>query len=418
MTTTKTKPFLISKKLVMEAYQRVKANRGAAGVDHQSLEAFEVRLKDNLYRLWNRMSSGSYLPPPVRAVTIPKKVGGERLLGIPTVSDRIAQMVVKLMLEPSVEPYFLADSYGYRPGKSALDAVEVTRKRCWKYDWVVEFDIRGLFDAIDHTLMMRALQRHTKCPWVVLYIERWLTAQIEMPDEQLVSRTKGTPQGGVISPLLANLFMHYAFDAWMTREFPDTPWCRYADDGVIHCRTEAEALQVKEALSTRMMGCLLELHPEKTRIVYCKDGSRKGTYADVAFDFLGYTFRRRPTKNTKANTVFSNFSPAASSASLKAMRQRVRRENFRNKPIYSLEAIARYFNPILRGWIQYYGRFYRSELYAVFRHFNQTLVAWAMRKYKRFHRRRVAASRFLQCIAEQQPDLFVHWKIGMRGSFV
>jgi RNA-directed DNA polymerase len=218
-----TKPFTIPKRLVYDAWKAVKVNAGSAGVDKETIDDFEADLTNNLYRLWNRMSSGSYFPPPVKAVAIPKKNGGERILGVPTVADRVAQMVVKQVLEPNLEPIFLPDSYGYRPGKSALDAVAVTRKRCWQYDWVLEFDIKGLFDNIDHALLRKALEKHTDCEWVRLYIGRWLTAPLQRADGTLVERIKGTPQGGVVSPVLANLFLHYAFDAWMARTFPGIP---------------------------------------------------------------------------------------------------------------------------------------------------------------------------------------------------
>jgi len=270
-----TKPFNIPKQLVMQAYKLVKANAGAGGVDRQSLEDFELNLKDNLYKIWNRLSSGSYFPPPVKAVAIPKKTGGERILGVPTVGDRIAQAVVTLCFEPCVEPHFLADSYGYRPNKSALEAIGITRERCWRCDWVLEFDIRGLFDNISHGLLMKAVKKHTQCKWIILYIERWLKALMQMQDGSLKQRDWGTPQGGVISPVLSNLFMHYVFDMWMKKTYPNNPWCRYADDGLIHCRTEAEAQAMLAALKKRFEECELELHPVKTRIVYCKDGARK-----------------------------------------------------------------------------------------------------------------------------------------------
>lgn len=221
-----TTPFTISKQLVMQAYKRVKANAGAAGIDQQSLECFGKGLKNNLYKLWNRMSSGSYFPPPVKAVAIPKKTGGERILGVPTVADRIAQKVVKLTLEPEMDKHFHPDSYGYRPNKSALDAVGVTRQRCWQYDWVVEFDIKGLFDNIPHDLLMKAVRKHTDCKWSLLYIERWLKAPMQMPEGQATERTQGTPQGGVISPLLSHLFLHYVFDVWMSKRHSTLSWCR------------------------------------------------------------------------------------------------------------------------------------------------------------------------------------------------
>jgi len=412
-----TKPFVIDKWLVYEAYKAVKANAGAAGVDQQSIEDFDADLKDNLYKIWNRMSSGSYFPPPVKAVAIAKKNGGERILGIPTVADRVAQMVVKQVIEPMIEPNFLPDSYGYRPGKSALDAVGITRERCWRYDWLLEFDVKGLFDNIDHTLLQRALKKHVECEWAMLYIERWLKAPLQLADGTRVERTRGTPQGGVVSPVLANLFLHYAFDVWMKRTFPQLPWCRYADDGLVHCRTEREAQAVKQALQARFEQCGLELHPAKTKIVYCKDGSRKGKYPNTKFDFLGYTFRPRVVKNRKRNSLFVNFTPAVSTAALKTMRQTTRKLNYRNRTELSLEDISRLYNPVLRGWLEYYGRFSPSAMYPVLRHFNMTLVAWAMRKYRRLKGHKTRASLFLEGIAERQPHLFVHWQRGMVGAF-
>ncbi|MCP3685500.1 MAG: group II intron reverse transcriptase/maturase, partial [bacterium] len=236
----RTKPFEISKHIVLEAWKSVKSNKGAEGVDEVTITDFEENLKDNLYKIWNRMSSGSYYPPPVKTVSIPKKTGGERILGIPTVSDRVAQMVVKLYFEPLVEPYFHEDSYGYRPKKSAIQAIEVTRKRCWRYDWLLEFDIKGLFDNIEHDLLMKAVKHHTECKWIILYIKRWLVAPFQKEDGTLIARDKGTPQGGVISPVLANLFLHYVFDKWMDRNNAQNPFCRYADDAIVHCRTQKD----------------------------------------------------------------------------------------------------------------------------------------------------------------------------------
>src|SRR5258708_21750500 len=282
---TTDKPFSIDKKRVYQAYKAVKSNAGAAGVDGQTIEKFEADLGNNLYKLWNRMSSGSYFPPPVRAVSISKKSGGERILGVPTVADRVAQMVVKQLIEPDLDPMFLADSYGYRPRKSALEAVGVTRQRCWKYDWVLEFDIKGLFDRIDHELLLRAVRKHIVCPWALLYIERWLKAPMVMNDGTIIERSCGTPQGVVVSPILANVFLHYAFDLWMARTYPDLLWCRYADDGLVHCRNEKEALAVKAALQARLAECHLELHPSKTKIVYCFTGNRRRKYPNVSFDF-------------------------------------------------------------------------------------------------------------------------------------
>jgi RNA-directed DNA polymerase len=293
---SKAKPFSISKRVVFEAYKRVKANKGAAGVDEESIEEFERDLKGNLYKIWNRMSSGSYFPPPVRAVDISKKDGGQRRLGVPTVSDRIAQTVTKMYFEPEVEPYFHTDSYGYRPGRSAIEAVGVARKRCWHYAWVLDLDIKGFFDNIDHALMMRAVRKHTKCKWLLLYIHRWLKAPVQLEDGSLVIRGKGSPQGSVISPLLANLFLHYAFDEWMKRSYDAIPFERYADDIIVHCISEKQARFIKAMIEKRLLGCKLELHPKKTKLVYCKDDQRRGNYPEQKFDFLGYTFRPRLAK--------------------------------------------------------------------------------------------------------------------------
>ena len=400
----------------MQAFKLIKANAGAAGVDQQSIADFERNLKDNLYKLWNRLASGSYFPPPVKAVPIPKKSGGERILGIPTVADRIAQMVVKLVFEPNVEPCFLPDSYGYRPNKSALDAVAITRQRCWQYDWVLEFDIKGLFDNIEHELLMKAVRKHTDNKWVILYIERWLKTPMQLPDGSLQARIRGTMQGGVISPILSNLFLHYGFDVWMKKNYPTTPWCRFADDGLAHCKTEQQAQQLLAALQLRFKECGLELHPDKTKIIYCKDGKRNKKYPNVTFDFLGYGFRRRVVKNSKDNSLFLSFTAAASKASINAMRQKTRNQKFYRRTDLSLNDIANMFNPVLRGWIEYYGKYNRSELNPVFGHFNKTLVEWARRKYKKF-RGKTRATMLVEGIAKREPQLFAHWKIGRVLAF-
>lgn len=416
---TTDKPFNIDKRLVYEAYKAVKSNAGSAGVDGETIEQFETDdLRGNLYKVWNRMSSGTYFPPPVRAVSIPKKSGGQRILGVPTVADRVAQMVVKQVIEPDLEPIFLADSYGYRPRKSALDAVGVTRKRCWKYDWVLEFDVKGLFDNIDHELLLRAIRKHVTCKWALLYIERWLMVPTERDDGTRSERTRGTPQGGVISPILANLFMHYTFDLWMTRTHPDLPWCRYADDGLVHCRNEQEAGALKAELQARLAKCRLELHPTKTRIVYCRDGKRRGKYPNVTFDFLGYCFRPRRVRNSQDDSLFYGFTPAVSGSAMKAMRMTIRELGLRHRTELSLADIARRINPLLRGWIAYYGRYLPSALYPMLRYVNLTLRAWAMRKFKRLRGHKVRANSFLLGLARGSPALFVHWQLGMIGSFI
>ena len=409
------KSYDISKQVVWEAYKHVKANKGSAGVDTQSIEDFERGLKDNLYKIWNRMSSGSYIPPAVRTVPIPKKDGGKRVLGIPTVADRVAQMVVKMYLEPEVEPCFHEDSYGYRPGKSAKHAVAVTRKRCWEYDWVLEFDIKGLFDTIDHELLMRAVRKHTESRWILLYIERWLKAPFRNEDETLTERTAGTPQGGVISPLLANMFLHYVFDTWMTRKYPGNPFARYADDGVVHCRTESEAKAIREALARRFRECKLELHPEKTRIVYCKDDKRRGDHIHTRFDFLGFTFRARRSMNWRGN-VFINFTPGVSNKAATIMKQKMKRWKIHLQSDKSLEELAQFINPIVRGWINYYGSFYKSALYPTFQHLNHRLVLWGMRKCKRLKTRKRGARHWLGGLAQRNPNLFAHWQKGAQPA--
>ena len=410
-----TKPFEISKHDVMRAWKLVKANKGAHGVDGETIEQFESDLKGNLYKLWNRLSSGSYFPPAVKTVAIPKKTGGERKLGIPTVSDRVAQMVAKLHFEPLVEPYFHADSYGYRPSKSAHQALEVTRKRCWRHNWVLEFDIKGLFDNIDHRLLMKAVCKHTDNRWLLLYIKRWLTAPIELGNGITIVRERGVPQGGVISPVLSNLFMHYAFDKWMERQFPGQPFCRYADDGLAHCQDEAEAKAIKSALAKRLQECGLEMHSEKTKIVYCKDDDRTEEHSVTSFDFLGYTFRPRRSKN-RWGKYFINFSPAMSAKAGKAIRQEVRSWKLHLRSDKSLLDLSRMFKANIQGWISYYGRFYKSAMYPTLRHINRKLCLWATRKYKKLEHHRRRAEHRLGSIAKMYPGMFPHWKLGVRPA--
>ena len=409
------KPFAISKQLVWDAYQRVRANRGAAGVDGESLVAFEKDLKGNLYKIWNRMSSGSYCPPPVRRVEIPKDNGGVRPLGIPTVGDRVAQTVVKMTLEPLVEPEFHPDSYGYRPGKSALDAVSVARKRCWDADWVIDLDIKDFFGSIPHDLIERAVAHHTDLAWVRLYVGRWLRAPIQRDDGTLEHPARGTPQGGVASPLLANLFMHYAFDAWMQRSFPSVAFERFADDALVHCRSKRQAEAVLVAIRERLLQCGLELHPAKTRIVYCMDSDRRGPHEHVSFDFLGFSFHPRRAKN-RWGKFFVGFLPAISAKAAQTLRATIRTwklASTRNNQ--RLEDLAEAINPAVRGWMNYYGRFYRSKLVQVLRHLNEVLAAWVRWKYKhRYKRRERASMHWLGRVARRDPSLFAHWQFGVR----
>jgi len=408
------KPFDIPKALLWEAWQRVKANKGAAGIDGQTIGEFEADLSKNLYRIWNRMSSGSYFPPAVKAVPIPKKSGGERVLGVPTVGDRIAQTAVTLLLEPNLERLFHGDSYGYRPGRSAHDALAVTRTRCWERDWVLEYDIRGLFDNIDHELLLKALRKHCSERWVILLVERWLTAPMRGRDGIEYPRTVGTPQGGPLSPVLANLFLHYALDRWLAMHHPDIPFCRYADDGILHCRTEDEANTMRKHLDARLRDCKLELHPDKTRVVYCKDGRRTGTHEHVSFDFLGYTFRPREVVYPDGRKG-TGFTPALSRSSMTAMRQTMRRRRLHHRSEWTLAELARAMDPQVRGWVAYYCRFRGSEFQPVASHLDRIIVRWAMRKFKRLrgHKRRAIA--WLDRQKRERPATFVHWN--GRGAF-
>jgi RNA-directed DNA polymerase len=408
------KPFQISKWVVWEAFQRVKANKGAAGVDEQSIEEFEQDRDKNLYRIWNRLSSGSYFPPPVKAVEIPKAGGkGVRVLGVPTVADRVAQTVARMYLEPNVEPVFHPDSYGYRPKKSALDAVGTCRQRCWRSDWVIDMDIRAFFDTVPHDLVLKAVAHHTAQRWILLYVQRWLEAPLQQRDGTLVARDRGTPQGSAISPLLANLFMHYAFDTWMVREFPTVQFERYCDDAVVHCRSESQARQVRDAIAARLAQVGLELHPDKTRVVYCKDADRRGDHEVTSFTFLGYTFRPRLAKN-RWGKHFVNFLPAVSTDAMKAMGREIRSWHLARRSDKSLDDLARMFNNIVQGWINYYGRFYKSRLLYFLRRLNRHLARWACRKFKRLRRRERRSMGWLAEIAQRSPRLFAHWRLGAR----
>ena len=407
---TSTKPFVIAKRAVWEAYQQVKANRGAAGIDGETLAMFEQNLSRNLYKLWNRMSSGSYFPPPVKQVEIPKAKGGMRKLGIPTVSDRIAQTVVKRIIEPILDPIFHEDSYGYRPGKSAKQAVAVTRKRCWQYAWVVEFDIKSAFDQIDHGLLLKAVRSHIKEGWILLYIERWLTAPFETTDGERVTRQRGTPQGGVVSPILMNLFMHYTFDAWMKRTHPSCPFARYADDAVVHCRSQKQAEEVMQSIALRLAECGLTMHPDKSKVVYCKDDKRAAPYPHVHFTFLGFTFRPRRAI-TSQNRRFTGFLPGVSVDALKRMRKEVRGWRIHRRTATTLAELAKQYNPVLRGWWNYFGEFYPSAMHSFAIYLDGKLMQWARRKYQTLERREQASVQWLIKMKNSFPQMFFHWSV-------
>jgi RNA-directed DNA polymerase len=407
------KPFKIPKREVWEAFKRVKANQGAAGVDGQSIAEFEANLSGNLYKLWNRLSSGSYFPPPVLRVDIPKADGGLRSLGVPTVADRMAQEVVRRTLEPILEPEFHKDSYGYRPGKSAIEAVHQARQRCWRYDWVLDLDIAGFFDSIDWELLLKAVRHHTDCPWVLLYIERWLKAPMQMEDGSIVPRTAGTPQGGVISPTLANLFLHYAFDMWMVRTFPQIPFERYADDAICHCNSAEEARALWCAIADRFAACKLVLHPQKTKIVYCKDANRDGDYPDIHFDFLGFQFRAREARwGTPDRPIFAHgFYPAASPKALKRIGRDIRGWTLHHRSDKSLADLAQMYNPCIRGWVLYYSRFSKTQLRPTLTRIDAYIVRWARRKFKRLRRQPKGAKAWFTRVRRATPTLFAHWPL-------
>lgn len=403
------KPFEISKQEVWEAYLKVRANKGAPGVDECSLADFETDLKGNLYKIWNRMSSGSCFPPPVRAVEIPKPHGGgTRVLGVPTVADRIAQTVAATRLGDKVEPIFHPDSYGYRPGRSGLDAVEACRKRCWKTDWVIDLDIQKFFDSVPWDLVVKAVEAHTDALWVLLYVKRWLAAPVQQPDGTLVQRDRGTPQGSAVSPVLANLFMHYAFDAWMVREHPGVAFERYADDAVVHCVTERQARRVLAEIGERMAQVGLRLHPAKTKIVYCRDGRRRLDYEHTAFTFLGFTFRARKASD-RNGVCFTSFLPAVSADALKKMGARVRSWRLHLRTGSTFTDLARLINPVVRGWMNYYGAFYRSALYPLFQRINHYLVRWLRKKYKRLRTFKKAHAAWKRA-TKQYPRFLAHWE--------
>lgn len=407
----KTKLFKISKQIVKIAFERVKANKGTYGIDEQSITDFEINLKDNLYKIWNRMSSGTYFPKPVKAVAIPKKNGGTRILGIPTVEDRVAQMVAKIYFEPNVEKIFYEDSYGYRPNKSAIQAVGVLRERCWRKDWVVDFDIKGLFDNIRHDYLIEMVKRYTKEQWIILYIERWLKTPFKMQDGTIVERPAGTPQGGVISPVLANLFMHYVFDDFMSKKFPNIPWVRYADDGALNCVSIKQAKYIIKVLDKRFKLFGLELNLDKTKIVYCKDEDRQGDYENTSFDFLGYTFKTRGAKN-KYGRLFRNFLPAMSNKAQKEIIKEIRNWKLQLRSDKTINDIANMFNSKIQGWINYYTHYYKSGINKVLRYINRCLIKWARRKYKKLKSNKRAVS-WLMTIARREPKLFAHWKFGI-----
>ena len=399
--------------MLYNSYLKVLDKDGSAGIDRQSIEMFNENLKDNLYKIWNRMTSGSYFPPPVRTVFIPKKQGGTRPLGIPTVGDRIAQGVVKDYLEPSLETIFHSSSFGYRPGRSAHDAIKQCQDNCIKYAWVIDVDIKGFFDNIGHEMMMEQLVRHTEEKWVMLYVERWLKAGVEQEDGRIAARTKGTPQGGVVSPLLANIYLHHGFDKWMDEENPQNPFERYADDIIIHCRTKEEAEQLLEKLKVRMHQYELELHPEKTKIVYCKNYLRNDTHENNSFTFLSYTFQPRTIKGKFGSKRLVVFNAAISQQAKTSIREKIRAVLLTQWSNQTLAWFAKKLNPKIRGWVNYYAKFNRNLTLDVFYYLNERIRQWIKNTYK-IQSKRKRYEKY-QKIQESNPDLFYHWRLGVKA---
>lgn len=409
-----TKSLPVSKRMVWESYLKVVSKDGGSGIDGQSIEMFNVDMSGNLYKLWNRMSSGSYFPPPVRTVFIPKKQGGLRPLGIPTVSDRIAQGVVKDYLEPKIESIFHPSSFGYRPGKSAHQALEQCHRNCISKAWVVDVDIKGFFDNINHDLMMELLKRHTDDKWVLLYVERWLKAGMEQADKSIEARTKGTPQGGVISPLLANIYLHHAFDSWMSVMHPQSPFERYADDIVIHCGSKESAEQMLAELQIRMSEFELTLHPEKTKIVYCKNYQRPESHEYESFTFLSYSFEPRTIKSRKMEgTRFLIFAGDICNAAKTSIRSKIKEVLNPQWSNQTLEGFAQKLNPKIRGWVNYYTKFNKQKAHGVFYYLNGLIQKWMKHKYKISSWRKLY-DKYYQFQATN-PDLFYHWKLGIKA---
>ena len=408
-----TKSVPISKEQIWLAYKKVKSNQGGAGVDQISMEEFDANRSKQLYKLWNRLASGSYFPPPVKEVEIPKKDGKVRKLGIPTIGDRVAQMVVKEYLEERFEKIFSPNSYGYRPDKSAHQALEKVRQNCRKTDWIIDLDIKGFFDNIDHDRLMLAVQKHVPEKWCLIYIQRWLTMPVQTKSGELIQKQgKGTPQGGVISPLLANLFLHYAMDKWLEQNHPKVEFVRYADDAILHCRTKTEAEQTLKALDERLKACGLELHPEKTKLVYCRDYRRQESFETVKFDFLGYSFQPRSTKSKQTGKLFLGFDCAISISSKKRIADKLEELEIDRLNFRSIVGVALYLEPLIRGWINYYGKFRITELNPIFLLLRQRLVWWARKRYKRYKTNMNKAYRWMDRVKKQFPNLFYQWRYG------
>jgi len=411
-----TKTIPISKEQVWSAWKKVKSNSGSYGIDNVSIE--QIKPAKHLYKVWNRLASGSYFPPAVREKGIPKADGKIRYLGIPTVCDRVAQLVIREELEQILEPKFSKNSFAYRPNKSAHQALEQCKLNCQRFKWAIDLDIKGFFDNIDWGLMIRALRHFTKTEYHIMYVKRWLKAPVQKENGEIQQRTKGTPQGGVISPLLANLFLHVSFDKWFEKRFPELTFERYADDIIVHCHSEKQANYVLDTIRKRMTECKLELHPDKTKIIYCERNYKEKLPTKpehVSFDFLGFTFRPRKVKTPRGKFI-TGFRPGISKKSRKKIWQTLREMKLHRIVGTTIDKIGfiNNLNLKIRGWINYYGVYRLSDLRAVFRVLNNRLLKWVQNKYKRFRNQTTKARQWLRNIAKCFPNLFEHWKFGWK----
>jgi group II intron reverse transcriptase/maturase len=411
-----TKSVPISTVQVWEAYQEVRKHGKSAGVDKLSLKDFEAVRQKELYKVWNRMASGSYFPPPVRRHEIPKPDGKKRKLGIPTVGDKVAQEVIRRYLEPRIEKHFHKNSFAYRKNRNAQQAIEQATQQCYKRAWVIDLDIKGFFDNLNHELVMKAVQNHTQEKWVLMYIERWLKAPVKHEDGTLEYPIKGSPQGGVISPLLANMYLHYTFDLWMDINCKSVEFERYADDIIVHCASKRQAEYLLSKIRERFLQCGLKLHPDKTQIVYCKNSNRKENHEHVSFDFLGLTFKPKKSMSQSTGEIFTSFGPdRISRKSTKKIIDIIRQKKLHRKTTTELPELAKEMHAHLQGWINgYYGRFDLRFLQPAMKYLNERLTAWACKRYKRFRKSMQRARQWLREIYRDYPNMFVHWKYGFK----
>lgn len=401
----------VKESMVTDAYKSVKRGGESAGIDGVSFIEFAKSLSGNLYKIWNRMASGSYFPPSVKEVEILKTDGSKRKLGIPTIGDRIAQSVVKEHLEKTVDSKFEENSYGYRKGRSAATAIQQCKENCWQYAWAIDLDIKGFFDNIDRDLLMESVREHTDEKWVLIYIERWLKASIVRKDGTEVARDKGTPQGGVISPLLANIFLDKVFDKWFLQTFKGVTFERYADDIIIHCQSQNQAEYILDTVMIRLQEFKLELHPDKTKIVYCKSENRKGEYSVNSFKFLGIEFRPQVVKD-KQGKFFQSFTSLVPTSSFRKIADYIKSLNLHSQTKLDIYQLTTLINDRLTGWFNYFRKWgiYQKCGY-FFYNLNQRLIKWVMNRYKRLNNKTKAIG-FLRVNQRLNPSLFVHWKYG------